>query len=62
MRKQYEPSLRELVEAAVADLGSDLLDARLQVFSVLVIGTHLATWCQWARGDALGRSRPSTQP
>jgi AcrR family transcriptional regulator len=51
LRRQYELNLRELVTAAAAEAGVALLDVRLQVYSILALGTHIASWFQPSHGD-----------
>lgn len=51
LRRQYELSLRELVTAAAAEARVELLDVRLQVFSILALGTHIASWFHPSHGD-----------
>ena len=43
-RRDYEKLLQDLVEAAAASRGVELLDARLQTYAVLALGMHVASW------------------
>lgn len=53
LRKQYEDSLRALVAAAVDEGDGDLIDPKLQVFAIVAIGTHVASWYLPGRGYSL---------
>jgi len=52
-RNDYERLVRDLVEAAAADRGVPLLDARLQTYAILALGMHLASWYRPTRGNSL---------
>jgi len=51
LRKKYEEKLRELVRAAASD--DELVDVKLQVFSIVAIGTHVSSWYKPGRGYSL---------
>jgi AcrR family transcriptional regulator len=53
LRKRYEDSLRELVTAAAAEADGDIIDPKLQVFAIVAIGTHVASWYLPGRGYSL---------
>lgn len=44
LRKRYETTLGDLLREAADFRGTDLLDAQLQTYSVLALGTHVASW------------------
>ena len=43
-RREYERMLREMVEDVGSAGHGDILDARLQAYAIVAIGTHVATW------------------
>lgn len=53
LRKKYEETLRDLVSAAVSAGDGDVIDAKLQAFAIVAIGTHVASWYQPGRGYSL---------
>lgn len=53
LRRKYEEKLRALVVAAVDAGDGDIIDVKLQVFAIVAIGTHVASWYQPGRGYPL---------
>lgn len=44
LRDEYENMLLELINELGRAKGSDILDAKMQTFAVLALGTHVASW------------------
>lgn len=53
LRKRYEETFRRLVSEAAKAGNADLIDLKMQVFAILAIGTHVATWYKPGKGYAL---------
>lgn len=53
LRKRYEETFRRLVSDAAQAGKADLIDLKMQVFAILAIGTHVATWYKPGKGHAL---------
>jgi len=53
LRKKYEETLRDLVVAAADSADGDVIDVKLQVFAIVAIGTHVASWYKPGRGYPL---------
>jgi AcrR family transcriptional regulator len=53
LRRDYEEALGMLIDAAAEEGSGDVLDRRLQVFSIVAIGTHVSTWYRPDRGRSL---------
>ncbi|GAA1706725.1 TetR/AcrR family transcriptional regulator [Kribbella yunnanensis] len=49
-RRDYEERMRLFIEDAADAAGVELLDARLQSYAVIALGTHVASWFK-LRGD-----------
>lgn len=43
-RSRYERYMQELIVAAAAETGADLIDPKLQTYAVLALGMHVASW------------------
>lgn len=55
LRSKYEDFFRRLVAEAAQEAQADLIDLKMQVFAILAIGTHVATWYKPGKGYALDR-------
>jgi AcrR family transcriptional regulator len=53
LRRDYERALERLIDEAAEAGGGDVLDPRLQVFSIVAIGTHVSSWYKPGRGRSL---------
>lgn len=43
-RDEYEQMFRELIDKAGAEGRADVLDARLQAYAIVAMGTHVSSW------------------
>lgn len=43
-RDEYEQMFRELIDKAGAEDRADVLDARLQAYAIVAMGTHVSSW------------------
>ena len=53
LRDQYEAGLREVVERVAAEGRADVLDVQLQVYAIIAMGTHVASWYRPDGGKSL---------
>jgi AcrR family transcriptional regulator len=53
LRDAYEVQIRGYIEAAATAAGVDVLDLRLQTYSVLALGMHTASWFRESSGVSL---------
>lgn len=53
LRDRYESALREVIEKVAAEGRADVLDIQLQVFSIIAMGAHVASWYRPGGGKSL---------